>query len=771
VHAGSGSQAAGTIQPDKNAVQTNIVDNDDTGGSPVWALGGDAFTVIGVMPAGFENVAAGSARIWGPLQYDATAASFQGREWGHHLRVVGRLRRDVAMDEARRDLVRIAGDPVAEFPRPPWASLALGLRVASLREGVTRAARSLSLAVLGAVALLLFIACVNVTNLLLARGVRRRDEFAMRMALGAGRGRMSRQLVTESLLLAGLAGILGLVLAAAGLRTLLMLSPPGLPRLGAVHLDGTAFAVAVGISTLAGVVVGMVPAMRASHRQPREAFQRRSSRSTGTNRLARGALVTAQVAISLVLLVGAGLLLRSLDRLLSVDPGFDASGVLALQVQVSGDRFAGEDAARRYFSRVVEEVRGVPGVARAALTSQLPLGGQADLYGVQAVSAPDGRGADSRPEGALPGEDHDGFGGAFRYTVSPGYFRALGIPLLRGRVFDERDAAGATPTVIVSESLARRRFPDQDALGRRIHVGRTDLPPYTVVGVVGDVSQVSLAAGRADGVYVPLPHWYFADAVMWLVAQAEPGTSAGGAPARESARRAGELAAAVKAAIWSADDDQPIVRVATMQDLLETSAAERRFALRLFQAFALVALVLAAFGIHGVLAGTVGDRRPVGPRRVAPRHRVGGRLPRDDVDGPRDRRRTGRSRGREPGARRPALRGLPARPDHLCRCRRSSRGGGGDGVRRTRVAGRPGRSVPGAESRRVASAGLLIPARGRRAIGSFRRPRSRAVRSLIASSLRSGSSNGSPASRWSAGRRPEDGLARRRPLQRAVTTR
>ena len=545
--------------------------------------------VIGVMPADFENTTATAAQIWAPMQYGMA----QGRAWGHHLRTIGRLRAGITIDQATEE-VELNGQAVLREQHPETYGTNVRLVARPLQKEITQSVRPALLAILAAALIVLLIACVNVTNLLLARGVHRRGEFALRAALGAGRGRLMRQLFTESLVLAVLGGTCGMFVAWAGTHALVTLSPPNLPRLHAIQLDTTVFWFALGMTMLLGIAFGFLPARHASRMNFQVTMQPSSRGGAGKlHTRARNSLVIGEVALSLVLLVSSGLLWRSRERLFDVDVGFDPLQMTTVQVQATGERFKDDATVDQFFDQILQAIQRVSGVKAAAYTSQLPLSDDLDEYGVHFEAG-----------ASQPAQSYS----AFRYAVSPRYIETMRIRMLRGRSFRETDREGAIRVAIISETLAKLRFGNADPIGKLLRIGPMDGAPYTIIGVVADVKQLSLAVPQSSAVYIPARQWPFPDLTISIVIRSgrdKPGDAL--VPAVDIS--------SIRHAVWSVDKNQPIVRVATMEELVAATAAERSFALILFEAFGLVALILAAAGIYGLLAGRVAESiREIGVR-------------------------------------------------------------------------------------------------------------------------------------------------------------
>ena len=534
------------------------------------SLDGVPCTVVGVMPRGFSLP--NGAELARPIAFSAADRAKAG---SHFLNVYGRLKEGVTLAQAEGEMAAVAGRVEQDFGE---ANVGHRVVLVPLHEQVVGGARTALLVLLGAVGLVLLIACANVANLLLARAAGRRREVAVRSALGASRWRIVRQLLAESLLLSALSGAAGLLLAVWGVDLLVSLDPTGVQRAGEVTLDWRVLGFTLGLSLLTGLLFGLAPALQASKADFNESLKEggRSAQGLGRSRL-RGALVVSEVALTLVLLVGAGLLVKSFRQLLAVESGLDPHGVLTMDVSLPRAKYAERQQITSFYERLVEQAASLPGVEAAGAVSVLPLAGNDNSNFVQIEGRPP-----LPPGQALR---------AGRRNVSADYFRALGIRVKRGRAFSASDSNGAPPVVVINEAMARSFFAGEDPVGKRIRTG--DRSPWVeVVGVVGDVRHRGLDVDTRPEMFFPHPQAPSRQMTLAVRASGDPLALAG--PLRERVR---EL-----------DRDQPVGNVKTMETWVAESVASRRFSVLLLGVFACVAAGLAALGLYGVVSYSVAQR-------------------------------------------------------------------------------------------------------------------------------------------------------------------
>ena len=546
-------------------------------------LDGRSFTVIGVMPAGFEfPIQNDPVELWTTIAGDASGSDPVTNQRGaHFLRVIGRLKPGVSEEQAQAELTAIAARLEQQYPDENTRK---GLRMESALAALVGDVRPALLILLGAVACVLLIACANVANLLLARATSRHKEMAIRAAMGASRIRVIRQLLTESLLLSLLGGAVGLLLAVWWSDLLIALGKDDIPRALEVGIDGRVLTFTLGVSLLTGLIFGLAPAFHSSKTELVDSLKeggRGASEGARRNRV-RNVLVVSELAIAVMLLVGAGLLIQSLWRLQKVNSGLQPENVLTFNVTLPETKYK-YDRQTQFFIDLKSRLESTPGVQSASTIFPLPLSG--DRFSISFE-------IEGRP---LPPKDHPS---ADFFTTGVGYFRAMGIPITKGRDFDDRDKHGATPVIIITETFAKQHFPNEDPIGKRLEPGISsidgeDSVMREIIGVAGDVRNRALSTEPRAAYYVPQTQIPFSQMIAVVKTKSEPRG----------------LISAVTKEVAAMDPNIPLFGVKSMEEYLSQSVAAPRFNTTLLSIFAAVALVLTMVGLYGVMSYSVAQRR------------------------------------------------------------------------------------------------------------------------------------------------------------------
>jgi putative ABC transport system permease protein len=535
-------------------------------------LNGDTYTVIGVAPPGFGQ--AGKVDLWTPMAFSPEERSNEYRG-AHYISVVGRLKPGVTVAQANAELKLLASQLARQYPdsNKGWSVFVMSMLDYSVRD-----VRVVLYVLLGAVGCVLLIACANIANLLLARATARHRELSIRAALGASRFRLVRQLLTESVLLALCGGAAGLLVARWGLDVLLALAPENLPRTSGIHLDVGVLVFALLLSVVTGIVFGVAPAWLAAHTDVNESLKQGSRGSTDARGRLRGALVVIEVAFALVLLGGAGLLARSFLRLTHVDPGFNPKDATVLRLTLPEKKYEKNEQQVAFADALLERLGALPGVQSAGITHTVPLLGDwvltFEIAGRPKLAPSD-----------LPNTNY--------YAVTPGYFHAMGIPLMRGRLFTPQDNAKAPRVAIVNETMARQFFPNEDPIGKQINVQNGPDTFRQIVGIVGDIKQYGVDKETTAQTYEPFAQHPFNTLNVILRTTGPPAA----------------LSGALRPAVYSVDKDQPVGTIQPLTEILAESIAKQRFAMTLLIVFSIVALVIASVGIYGVMSYNVVQRR------------------------------------------------------------------------------------------------------------------------------------------------------------------